>query len=99
MRTRSSMARSCSASIRMANPPPASVPPGQLTTPYNYKSVLQVMVQRGASDLHLKVGRPPTLRIDGELAPLEMPALTPQDLKSIGDQIVPPKQKREFDSD
>jgi twitching motility protein PilT len=81
----------------MANPVVA--PAGTPAPPYNYKTVLQAMVQRGASDLHLKVGRPPTLRIDGELAPLDMPPLTPQDLKSIGDQIVPPKQKREFDAD
>jgi twitching motility protein PilT len=85
----------------MANPVPAAggqgvAPPAQ---PYNYKSVLQAMVQRGASDLHLKVGRPPTLRINGELAPLELPPMTPQDLKSTGDQIVPPKQKREFDQE
>ena len=81
----------------MANPvaaPAAAAPP-----PYNYKTVLQAMVQRGASDLHLKVGRPPTLRVDGELSPLDIAPLTPQDLKSIGDQIVPPKQKREFDQD
>jgi len=85
----------------MANPVPASGGAGAPAAPqpYNYKAVLQGMVQRGASDLHLKVGRPPTLRVDGELVPLEMPALTPQDLKSIGDQIVPPKQKREFDQD
>ena len=85
----------------MANPVPAaggqSAP--QPAQPYNYKAVLQAMVQKGASDLHLKVGRPPTLRIDGELAPLEMPPMTPQDLKSTGDQIVPPKQKREFDQE
>jgi twitching motility protein PilT len=81
----------------MANP--VAAPAGTPATPYNYKAVLQAMVQRGASDLHLKVGRPPTLRVDGELSPLDMPPLTPQDLKSIGDQIVPPKQKREFDAD
>ena len=81
----------------MANPVAAA--PGTAAAPYNYKAVLQAMVQRGASDLHLKVGRPPTLRVDGELAPLDLPPLTPQDLKSIGDQIVPPKQKREFDTD
>jgi twitching motility protein PilT len=80
----------------MANPVPGAPPPAP---PYNYKAVLQAMVQRTASDLHLKVGRPPTLRVDGELQPLEMPGLTPQDLKSIGDQIVPPKQKREFDAE
>jgi twitching motility protein PilT len=80
----------------MANPVVGSPTP---LPPYNYKAVLQAMVQRNASDLHLKVGRPPTLRVDGELLPLEMPGLTPQDLKSIGDQIVPPKQKREFDAE
>jgi twitching motility protein PilT len=81
----------------MANPVAAL--PGAAAPPYNYKAVLQAMVQRGASDLHLKVGRPPTLRVDGELSPLDIAPLTPQDLKSIGDQIVPPKQKREFDTD
>jgi twitching motility protein PilT len=86
----------------MANPVTATSagqPAGAAPQPYNYKAVLQAMVQRGASDLHLKVGRPPTLRVDGELSPLDIPPLTPQDLKSIGDQIVPPKQKREFDQD
>ena len=50
----------------MANPvvaPTAATP----APPYNYKAVLQAMVQRGASDLHLKVGRPPTLRVDGAI--------------------------------
>ncbi len=33
----------------------------------NFKAVLQEMIRRNGSDLHLKVGRPPTLRVDGEL--------------------------------
>jgi twitching motility protein PilT len=69
------------------------------TAPYDYKSVLQLMVQRGASDLHLKVGRPPTLRIDGELAPLDMPPLSAADLRSVGEQMLPPRQRREFDAE
>ena len=72
-------------------PPPAA--------PYNYKAVLQAMVQQNASDLHMKVGRPPTLRIDGELKALEQPAMKPEDLRSIGEQILPPKQRREFETD
>ena len=64
---------------------------------YNYKVVLQQMVQQNASDLHLKVGRPPTIRIDGELKALDMPALRPEDLRSIGEQIIPPKQRKEFE--
>jgi twitching motility protein PilT len=65
--------------------------------PYNYKAVLEAMVKRNGSDLHLKVGRPPTVRIDGELTALELPALKPEDLRSIGEQIIPPKQRKEFD--
>jgi twitching motility protein PilT len=67
--------------------------------PYNYKTVLQKMVQENASDLHFKVGRPPTMRVDGDLKPLEVPALKPEDLRSVGDQILPPKHRREFDTE
>ena len=74
--------------------PVASVPP---LPPYNYKAILQAMVQQHASDLHLKIGRPPTIRLDGELSSLDFPALRSEDLRSIGEQILPPKQRREYD--
>ena len=67
--------------------------------PYNYKAILQAMVQQNASDLHMKVGRPPTLRIDGDLKALDQPPMKPEDLRSIGEQILPPKQRREFETD
>ena len=62
----------------------------------NFKAVLQQLVQRGASDLHLKVGRPPTLRLHGELLPLEMPALRPEDLKALAETLMTPRQVKEF---
>lgn len=64
---------------------------------YNFKHVLQAMVQQGGSDLHLKIGRPPTMRLNGELVAMELPQLRPEDLRSIGEQIIPPKQRKEFD--
>jgi len=64
---------------------------------YNFKAVLQAMVQQGGSDLHLKIGRPPTMRLNGELVAMELPQLRPEDLRSIGEQIIPPKQRKEFD--
>jgi twitching motility protein PilT len=70
---------------------------GPAAPPYNFKLVLQAMVQKGGSDLHLKIGRPPTMRLNGELVSLELPPLRPEDLRSIGEQIIPPKQRREFD--
>jgi twitching motility protein PilT len=78
---------------------PTGAPGAQAAPPYNYKAILQGMVQQNASDLHLKVGRPPTLRVDGELRALEMPSLKPEDLRSIGEQILPPKQRREFEAE
>ena len=78
----------------------AVAPPGGALAPaYNYKAILQTMVQQNASDLHLKVGRPPTLRVDGELQQLELTPLRPEDLRSVGEQIVPPKQRREFETE
>jgi twitching motility protein PilT len=78
---------------------PAGPPGAPAAPPYNYKAILQAMVQQSASDLHLKVGRPPTLRIDSELKALELPSLKPEDLRSIGEQILPPKQRREFEAE
>ena len=72
---------------------------GPQAAPYNYKAILQQMVQDNASDLHFKVGRPPTMRVDGELKALETAPLKPEDLRSVGDQILPPKQRREFETE
>jgi twitching motility protein PilT len=63
---------------------------------FDYKSVLQQMIQHNASDLHLKVGRPPTLRIDGHMVSLELPALKQEDLRSLAEQIMAPKNIKEF---
>jgi twitching motility protein PilT len=77
---------------------PAAAAPGTApAAPYNFKLVLQTMAQQGGSDLHLKIGRPPTMRLNGELVPMDLPSLKPEDLRSIGEQIIPPKQRREFD--
>jgi twitching motility protein PilT len=75
----------------------APAPTGTGAAPYNFKHVLQTMAQQGGSDLHLKIGRPPTMRLNGELVAMDLPPLKPEDLRSIGEQIIPPKQRREFD--
>ena len=64
--------------------------------PFNFKQAISQMVQRGASDLLLKVGRPPSIRLNGELTSLNMLALRPEDLKSLAEQIMTPRQIKEF---
>jgi twitching motility protein PilT len=63
---------------------------------FDFKAVLQQLVQLNASDLHLKVGRPPTVRLNGDLKPLDLPPLKPEDLKSLGEQLMNPKQVKQF---
>jgi twitching motility protein PilT len=38
---------------------------------FDVDSALRTLIERGGSDLHIKVGVPPTVRLHGELAPLE----------------------------
>jgi twitching motility protein PilT len=77
----------------MTTPVTGQVP---VVSSFDYRAVLTQMVQRNASDLHLKVGRPPALRIDGELVPLEMPPMRPEDLRFIAEQAMAPKNLKEF---
>lgn len=43
--------------------------------------LLKLMVEKDASDLHIKVGSPPTLRIHGRLYPIELPPLRTEDTR------------------
>ncbi|MDP2898850.1 MAG: type IV pilus twitching motility protein PilT [bacterium] len=45
--------------------------------------LLQLVVDENASDLHIAVGKPPCLRIDGRLRPLETDPLTPEDSERL----------------
>ena len=63
---------------------------------FNFKGVLEQLVRRGASDLHLKVGRPPTLRVNGDLEPLELSPMRPEDLKALAEQLMTVRQVKQF---
>src|SRR5580765_7215943 len=86
----SNSARLSSGSIPMAD---AKAAP---QSTFNFKNTIAQMVQRNASDLLLKVGRPPTIRLNGELHGLEMSPLKPEDLKLLAEQIMTPRQVKEF---
>jgi twitching motility protein PilT len=64
--------------------------------PFNFKTAITEMVKQGGSDLHLKVGRPPTIRVSGDLAQLEQQPLKPEELKGLAEQIMTPRQVKEF---
>jgi twitching motility protein PilT len=59
--------------------------------------LLKLMVNKGASDLHLTVPSPPVLRIDGELTPQEdLPPLTDQDIELALEQVSTEEQRAVF---
>src|ERR1041384_7723863 len=78
----------------MAELPGLEGPP--TTAPFNFKQAISQMVRRAGSDLHLKVGRPPTVRVNGELHTLEMQPVKPEDLKMLAEQVMTPRQVKEF---
>lgn len=63
----------------------------------NINDILKVSVERRASDLHLKVGSPPVLRIDGRLVPMvEQKRLTQEDVVKLAFSMMSQAQKDRF---
>lgn len=63
----------------------------------NLHQLLKTMIEKGASDLHITTGTPPKLRIDGNLVPLKLPPLTPQETKQICYSVLTDAQKHKFE--
>jgi len=66
----------------------------------NIDDLLKIAVDRNASDLHLKVGNHPVLRIDGNLHPLvELKRLMQEDTITMAFSIMGTRQKEQFKQD
>lgn len=61
------------------------------------QQLLKVMVDNRASDLHLVVGTPPAMRIDGDIVRIKLPALLPEDTQRLIFQILSEDQKRQLE--
>ncbi len=65
---------------------------------FEIDSALRTLVEREGSDLHIKVGVPPTARLHGELAPLEgYEALRPEDTEKAFHDISEVRSQTEFE--
>ena len=67
--------------------------------PPTLHQLLKVMLDKGASDLHITTGSPPQLRIDGDLVPLRTDAMTPVDTKQLCYSVLTDAQKLRFEED
>ncbi len=62
--------------------------------------LLKVAIERDASDLHLKAGNHPIIRVHGTLVPLTgFPRLTSKDTQELGDQLMTDYQKTRLKED
>ena len=76
--------------------------PKQATAPVALDEVhiddlLKTVVERGASDLHMCVGIPPVLRIDGALSPLNYEKFTSRQTQRIMYDILSDEQIQRFE--
>jgi len=61
--------------------------------------LLETTVRRGASDLHLAVGKPPSLRLHGRIRELQTKPLEPEDTMALMKSITPERIQQEFEEE
>ena len=63
----------------------------------NLRDLLEMMMKKKASDLHITVGTPPQIRVDGKLQKLPMEVLTPEETKKLAYSIMSEKHRQKFE--
>lgn len=61
------------------------------------QQLFKVMVDNGASDLHLSVGTPPAMRVHGDIVRVKVGSLLPMDTKRLVYQILSEDQRSELE--
>src|SRR3954465_11524951 len=59
--------------------------------------LLETVVKKKASDLHLAVGKPPVLRLSGHMRELQTKVLEPEDTMALMKAITPERIQQEFE--
>ena len=84
-------AQSVNAQTETGQPPPQEL---------SLRVLLQEMIQKGASDLHLTVGDRPKLRVDGDLVNSSfLRPMAPKDTLALAYSILTEQQKKRFEMD
>jgi twitching motility protein PilT len=72
--------------------------PAQAPATVNLRVLLEEMIERDASDLHVTAGERPKLRIDGEIANSNLEAvLSPKDTMQLAYSVLTENQKKRFE--
>ena len=60
------------------------------------QGLLQLMVEKNASDLFLKVGTPPSIRVDGLVEFTENPSSTPEFMDGVLNEVSDERERNHF---
>jgi twitching motility protein PilT len=63
----------------------------------NIKTILENVIDNGASDVHINVGMPPILRRNTELGELDFPAISNEDAKEMVLSMIGPNRYKKFE--
>jgi twitching motility protein PilT len=67
---------------------------------FNLRALLEEMIQKSASDLHITAAEKPKLRVDGEMVDSSVPEmLTPKDTLQLAYSVLTENQKKRFETD
>lgn len=59
--------------------------------------ILKIAVEKDASDIHIKVGLPPVLRVNGKLVPVSsVPPLTKENVDKFADKLLTPQRREKL---
>ncbi len=64
---------------------------------YAMNQLLEAMIENGASDLHIHVGRSPCLRVNGDVVAIDGPEITAAEAKALVLSVVPPARLPDLD--
>ena len=75
-------------------------PPAQPATTVNLRALLEEMIEREASDLHITAGERPKLRVDGDIVSSKVETvLTPKDTLQLAYSVLTEQQKKRFETE
>ena len=82
---------------------PAGAPQGATARPRplddaHIDDLLRIVVEKGGSDLHVSVGVPPIIRVDGQLLPTNYEKVTPKDSQRLIYDILTDEQIQRFET-
>jgi twitching motility protein PilT len=67
---------------------------------FNLRALLEEMIQKSASDLHITAAEKPKLRVDGDIVDSSVPEiLTPKDTLQLAYSVLTENQKKRFETD